>query len=274
MLGKLIKHDMKAAARGVSSIYLAALIAVAAMGICLFANVGVGKFVSSLLLIGVSIAAIIVTIVATLGEFRKSVFGDRGYLTNTLPVKGPALLFSKLLTSMVWITISYLVVFLCFFLVYYYWTGEDPDSMLVMFMDYLPELGVPSIDVLITAFIVIAVKLIFLIVVFVTVVFFALTLSNVRPFSNLGAFGAVLYFFAVFGLVVFLSSRSERLLTTALLIDANNAISLTASAAAVEEMRAAGGAAITLTQVYVEIIAAAVLFVVTAELLDKKVNIK
>ena len=274
MLGRLIKHDMKAAARGVSNIYVAAFIAVAAMGFCLFADVGVGKFVASGVLIVISFAAIIVTIVATLGEFRKSVFGDRGYLTNTLPVKGPVMLLSKLITSLTWITISYLVVFLCFGLVYYYWTGESADSVVMFAMDYLPEMGVPAKDVLIRALILIAVKGIVLIIVFVMEVFFALTLANVRPFSNLGGFGSVLYFFTAFGIVTFLSSRLERVFNTAVIINADLSIALTTDVALIQNATATGGASVTLTQVYIEIIAAVLLFVVTAELLDKKINVK
>lgn len=274
MLGKLIKNDMRAAARGVSNVYLAAMIAIAAMGICLFADVGVGKVIASILLILVSIATIIVTIVATLGEFRRGMFGDRGYLTHTLPVKGPTALFSKLVTSFCWIVISYLLVFFCAWLAYYYWMGESSDSLVYMIAEMLPELGMPEKSVLLETLVFIAIKGVFLIVVFITEVFFALTLANVRPFSALGGFGSVLYFFASFGLVVFLSSRAEKLFMTAVLVNADRSLTFTTDPAAIAAIRSAGGASVTLTQVYVEIVAAVLLFIVTAELIDKKINIK
>ncbi len=274
MLGKLIKNDMKAAARGVSNVYLAAFIAMAAMGICLFADLGVGKIIASILLVLVSFATIIVTIIATVGEFRGSMFGDRGYLTNTLPVKGPTMLFSKLLTSFCWIIISYLLVFFCFWLDYYYWMGETSDSFATMLAEMLPSIGAPNIGVLLRALVFIAIKGVFLIIVFIAEIYFAMTLAHVRPFSALGGFGAVIYFFAVFGLVIFLSSRAEHLFTTAVLINEDLSMSFTASSEAVDAIRFSGGASVTLTQVYVEIIAAVLLFIGTGELIDRKINIK
>lgn len=274
MLGKLIKNDMKSAARGVSNIYIAMAVVIAVMGASLFFDMNAGKAFSSLALISVSLIAIVVTIAATLGDFRKTVFGDRGYLTNTLPVKGPALLFSKWLTSMVWITISYLLVFFCMWLVYYYWTGEDANSSLTMFLQVLPEVGLPTADILLKTIALIAVKGILLITVFVLEVFFAVTLSNVSPFHKLGGVAPVLYFFGIFGIITFCSSRLERVFTSALLINADGQIVFSADQAVIDSIRMTGGASVTLTQIYVQAIAALLLFVITAELLDRKVNIK
>lgn len=274
MLGKLIKHDMQSMFRGVSNIYVAAMIAVAAMGICLFADVGVGKTISSLALMAVSIAAIIVTIMATLGDFKKTMFGDRGYLTHTLPVKGPSLLLAKWLTSMFWITISYAVVFLCLWLIYYYWTGESSSAALTYILQSLPDVGLPTQDILVKTIILIAIKGLFLLCVFVMEVFFVLTLANVRPFDAAGSVGPVLYFFVVFGLVTICSSRLEDVFKSALLIHADGSISLSADIATINSIQAAGGASVTLTQIYFQVVVAILLFIVTAELLDKKVNIK
>lgn len=274
MLGKLIKNDMKSAARGVSNIYIAAFIVIAAMGICLFADLGIGKIVSSLALIGISIAAIVVTVMSTLGDFKKTMFGDRGYLTNTLPVKGPMTLLSKWITSMVWITISYIIVFLSMGLVYYYWTGEDSSSALSMIVQSLPSVGLPAEEILIKTVILIAVKGIFLLSVFVIEVFFAITLTNVRGFDRLGNVGVIIYFFIVYGLMTFCSSRLESVFKSAVLINADGSVALSASIDAIETVKFSGGGAVTLTQIYFQIIVAVILFIITAELIDRKVNIK
>ena len=274
MLGKLIKNDMKSMARGVSNIYIAAFIAIGAMGVCLFFDVGVGKTISSLVLLAVSIAAIVVTLMATIGEFRKSMFGDRGYLTHTLPVKAPTLLFSKWLTCIFWITVSYAVVFLCLWLIYYYWTGESSTEALIYILQSLPDVGLPAEDIMVKTVLLIAVKILLLLWVFVLEVFFVITLANVRPFDAAGSVGPILYFFVVFGLLTFCSSRLERVFKSALLVHADGSLSLTADAALIDSVRFAGGASVTLTQIYFQVVVAVLLFIVTAELLEKKINLK
>ena len=274
MLGKLINNDMKSMARGVSNIYIAAFIAVGVMGICLFFDVGVGKFVSSLVLLAISIAAIVVTIMATMGEFRKSMFGDRGYLTQTLPVKAPTLLFSKWLTCAFWITVSYAVVFLCLWLIYYYWNGESSTQALTYILQSLPDVGLPAQDILVKTVLLISLKILLLLWIFILEVFFVMTLANVRPFDAVGSAGPVIYFFVVFGLVTFCSSRLERVFKSALLIHADGAVTLTADEALIDSVRFAGGASVTLTQIYFQIVVAVLLFIITAELLEKKVNVK
>lgn len=274
MLGKLIKNDMKSAFHGVANIYIAMAVVIAVMGVSLFFDMNIGKAFSSLALISVSLIAIVVTVAATLGDFRKTVFGDRGYLTNTLPVKGPSLLLSKWITSMVWITVSYILVFFCMWLVYYYWTGEDANSTLAMFMQMLPEVGLPAQDILVKTILLIAVKGIILLTVFVLEVFFAITLSNIRPFQKLGSVGPVLFFFVIFGLFTFCSSRIEDVFISALLIQSDGSILFSMDQELIDSIRYSGGASVTLTQLYFQIIAAILLFIVTAELLDKKTNIR
>lgn len=274
MLGKLIKNDMKSAARGVSNIYVAAFIVIATMGISLFADLGIGKVVSSVALIGVSIAAIIVTVMTTFGDFKKTMYGDRGYLTHTLPVKGPLTLLSKWITSMVWITLSYLIVFLCMGLVYYYWTGEDSSSAMSMFLQMLPEVGLPTEDILMKTLIFIAIKGIILLSVFVMEVFLAVTLTNIRGFDRLGSVGGILYFFVIYGILTFCSSKLEDIFTSALIINSEGAISFSTNLSVIDSVRYSGGAAVTLTQIYFQVIVAVLLFVLTAELVDKKINVK
>ena len=59
MIGKLIKHDLKAGARRMGNIYLAALIASGAMIVSAFIESGLLRFLSSMVVVVVAFVAVI-----------------------------------------------------------------------------------------------------------------------------------------------------------------------------------------------------------------------
>lgn len=54
----------------------------------------------------------LITILALCSHFNKTMYGDQGYLTHTLPVKKGSLLASKYIVAIVWCIASLLVIFL------------------------------------------------------------------------------------------------------------------------------------------------------------------
>lgn len=69
----------------------------------------------SLFSIILMIACPLVTYVIVIMRFYKSCYGDEGYLTQTLPVSGKQIYFSKLLVAFCWCLLSILLVFLLLF---------------------------------------------------------------------------------------------------------------------------------------------------------------
>lgn len=120
MLGKLLKNEIKATARLFLPIYLAVLL----FG---FINRFINPFdvanasnsftlqtvlrtFSMLLYIGLIIGVLVMTFVIMIQRFYKNLLGDEGYLMFTLPVKTWQHIVSKLLVSMLWFTLSFLIV--------------------------------------------------------------------------------------------------------------------------------------------------------------------
>lgn len=278
MLGKLIKNDIKSASRSVGYIYMALLIAIGIMGLSLLFDFGVGETFASGALIGISFIAIIFTFIAVFLDFRKTMFGDRGYLTNTLPVSSTSLLFSKTVTSMLWIFISYAVFIGVILGVSAYNLEKElpvgEDFSVSLLLEMFPTLGMPSIEVIRTFFLLNAVKIFFFILVVVLIIFLSVTLSMVRPFQSLGVFGAIITFFILVILVSAAGGGLEGLIDMRILVNSDASLGFTTNMANMAAFEEGGGMSVQMTPLFLQMFLSIFLFLVTSELLEKKVNIK
>ena len=113
MLGKLIKYEMRACARYFIPIFIAILLVFAGNGFTLknFGNSDGDLFsvIMMVLLIAIISIFIFLSLYVTVKRFASSVFGDEGYLTNTLPVNTTQIIFSKAITIVIYSFISGLV---------------------------------------------------------------------------------------------------------------------------------------------------------------------
>lgn len=136
MLGKLIKHDFKSLSRLLLPTMIAILGATILASLAIRFNLGnsaaalgnspwaqVLTVISSLLtavMVMAIIAAFILVLFVIYQHFYKNFMTSQGYLTFTLPTTANCLLWSKLITAMLWLAISAVVGFLCinlFFLI-------------------------------------------------------------------------------------------------------------------------------------------------------------
>ena len=195
MLGKLIKNDLKFGAHSVSLVYLSALIASAVMGISLLADLERVKYFSSIAFIICAFAIVIVTIITIIQSVSRTMYGNQGYLTHTLPVKTGALVFSKWFSAFFWVFLSLLFLYASIVFMYFYISGESAFQMIksILLSDELSMLI--NEKVLRDVAIIEAVRLVIMVGVFSMYVIFGITLSNVRPFSALGNIGTVIYSF-------------------------------------------------------------------------------
>lgn len=132
MLGKLIKHDFKSLSRILFPTELAIIGAtiIATAGIKLTMTINYNSFsdeswasllqfltgmISGFMILGIVVAFFFVTFVIFY-RFYKNFMCSEGYLTFTLPVSTAKLLWSKLITAVLWLVISALVGFLCLFI--------------------------------------------------------------------------------------------------------------------------------------------------------------
>lgn len=107
MLGKLLKHELKATGRTFLPLYLAIIIVSFLNGLLVVptsSNDSFGTFSVILIIILVALytALGVLTLVVTVQRFNKNLLGDEGYLMFTLPVSPKKLVLSKTIVSVIW----------------------------------------------------------------------------------------------------------------------------------------------------------------------------
>ena len=275
MIGKLIKHDLKAGARRMGNIYLAALIASGAMIVSAFIESGLLRFLSSMVVVVVAFVAVIMTFASVIFGANKSLFGREGYLTQTLPVKTSALIFSKWFTSSIWLLVSYAFVIVAFISVFIYWTSENQEGAQIYDMIYsvLQTFGVGAETVYQKSLAIQAVIGLFNMSIFVMYILFAITLSNIRPFHKLGTFGFIIYLAVIVFVIQGISYGLESLCDITLIIE-QSGMSMTVSQSAIRQAEMTGASVIGFTGVYFKTIVTVFLYILTVQLTENKINLK
>ena len=275
MIGKLIKHDLKAGARRMGNIYLAALIASGAMIVSAFIESGLLRFLSSMVVVVVAFVAVIMTFASVIFGANKSLFGREGYLTQTLPVKTSALIFSKWFTSSIWLLVSYAFVIVAFISVFIYWTSENQEGAQIYDMIYsvLQTFGVGAETVYQKSLAIQAVIGLFNMSIFVMYILFAITLSNIRPFHKLGTFGVIIYLAVIVFVIQGISYGLESLCDVTLIIE-QSGMSMTVSQSAIRQAEMTGASVIGFTGVYFKTIVTVFLYTLTVQLTENKINLK
>lgn len=273
MLGKLMKHEFKSSAHSVMNIYIAAAVAIAAMLLSYAVKVTWVGIVGSIALIIIGLVCVVVTLVAVVTNFNRTLYGAEGYLSYTLPVKSGALLAAKAIVSFIWVLLSYLFMMATFFIVFAYIQssiGEEVGGMVEMLMS---TVGLPSMKAIGKALAVTAVGMFIQIAVFVAAVFFAVTMSNIRPFQRFGIFTALAVFFLIYIVMQILLYVATTYIPLTVVIDGAGKIivSLTTSMAATGAQQ---GMVIGIAGFVIEILIAAGLFAGTNALMKTKVNLK
>lgn len=132
MLGKLLKHEFRATGRTMLPIYGAVLV------LAVLANISgrlmdraAGSFLHILFgliiaafVIGI-IAAVIMTAVLMIKRFYTNYLKDEGYLMHTLPVSVHALVWSKMIVSVVWFAATFVMIWLVILLTVFIQSGTN-----------------------------------------------------------------------------------------------------------------------------------------------------
>lgn len=298
MLGKLTKNSFKANFNSISNVYLAMGI----MGIVIFvlylfdwskmgeSGVWIGLGAKALVDTALCITAVIGTIMTLVGvvsEFNRNMFGNEGHLTMTLPVRSSTLLLSKWISGSFWIIVSYLILCVCTigsvidisrYVLSVVNGYEEFSSISTLITEGLESIlsaaGVkmPSLQVLLSLMSIYAFDGAVRIVVFVLLMYFAITLSHCRPFHKLGKFGKIVYFFVGLFAVSTFAKMITNLVKIYLLISETN-YSFTLSEAEVALAWDMGFAAYSVTNLYCTAIAAVFVFLITTVLIDRHVNV-
>lgn len=176
MLGKLLKHEFKATGRIIPLIYLG-MAAFFLLG--LFAKLAKIDFLrgtTSVFLVIGGVACIIVTYVVIISRYHKNLFGNEGYLTQTLPVSKASILASKAIAAFVWLILSMVFMALSFLGMFYLLDLKDiwnelsklltQDLKDIIFRTVIFGFGAMFIQLLL----------------FISEIYFAITLANTKLF--------------------------------------------------------------------------------------------
>lgn len=202
MLGKLIKHEFIQTSKRLTALYASAGAAMLLLMLAyLTKNMRVEALATfSLILIG--FASIIMTYVMVIKNFNDSLYGSQGYLTFTLPVRSRDILFSKYLVSFIWVILSYIVMALGFVIIFVFFSAQATDNgiigMLTGLTQSLSELGeIPSASLVKKALALNLIEKGIKYFSYVAFIFFALTISNTRPFQGSPLLFGTIIMFAV-----------------------------------------------------------------------------
>ena len=111
MLGNLLKYEFKATGRILLPLY-GAILLVALVGGLALDKIAVSDWAAvifSLVYFGLFVSLIVLTIVLIIQRFSNNLLKDEGYLMFTLPVSTHSLIWSKLISSVVWCIVGSIV---------------------------------------------------------------------------------------------------------------------------------------------------------------------
>ena len=298
MLGKLTKNSFKANMHSVSNVYLAmGIIGIIMLGLLFIdwtawgdTGIGVGlviKIVASAALCITAAIGIIMTITGIVGEYQRNMFGNEGHLTMALPVRSSTLLLAKWISGSFWVVLSYLVLCLCAFGSFVYVVKHSIDIVqgndmyysvyelvieMIGQLCYSAGIATPSMSVIFSLASLYAFDGAVRLIVFVLLTFFAITISNCRPFHKSGKFGKILYFFCGFSCVSVFSSIITKFVKIYIIVS-DTAYTFTLSPAEVAAAWDLGFGAYSVTNLYCTAIASVFVFLITTVLIDRHVNV-
>lgn len=276
MLGKLIKHDIISTGRIMGIIYAIVAGISAVILISHYANKGqmtVGQSLGVVALFLISMCMFILTTVIVLTDFQKSLYGDRGYLTFTLPVKSQSILASKLIVSTLW----YVVALAAFFGSIYTFivviknevVSNEYGALVDMFSMYT---GITwySLTALITINII---KYFIMFAYFTMAVFFAISIANTRRFQQHYLLWTIIFAIPIVGITYKIGSLIEKNIVFSVGI-VNNTIKFVASNSAYQSIIALNGKTVDISSIFIYAAFGIGLFFATHYIMSKKVNIK
>ncbi|MBR5410326.1 MAG: hypothetical protein IK104_06960 [Clostridia bacterium] len=296
MLGKLIKHAFKAHARAVWGAYVAIGVVGAVMVILMlinwqnFGETGMGaglvvKGIAALVLCLTAFVGLILTFVSVTREFRRSMVGKEGELTMALPVRASSLLFSKWLSGSFWVCLSYTALCLCFFGSFLYIlrhtlgaVQEDVNltTLLTQFSSLLVStfgLKVTDIGVILNIITMWAVYGGVTLITIVMIFFFAIILGHCRPFHRAGVLGRILYFFGAVLLAGGFAALVNSLMPIYFVVTPEYFTLTMSTQEAAMAVAYKGYGVFSATGAYCWGFFGVIVFLVTAVLIDRKVNV-
>lgn len=191
MFRQLVKHELIATRRLVPFIWLATAVIAAIHLIANQIDIQWLAVTSMIFMIILAIGQVIMTYAVVVMRYYKNLYGDEGYLTHTLPVKAGSLLGSKVLTSFIWLMLSYLVAGAVLIVVLAAMNSQRDLSLIQMYRELRAAIGFTDSQALRIAGLIIlfiAYSLLFQL----SQLFFAMSFGSQAAFHRLGLAGPII----------------------------------------------------------------------------------
>lgn len=268
---KLLKHDFISTGRIMGVIYAI----MAGITVFIFATKDVKEGALSLIgvvaLIITSLCLLVLTAVVVMMDFQKTLYGDQGYLTFTLPVKSWKTLASKVIVSGGWFVVALAAILSSMWVAFssakeYF--GEDYE----MFTELIETLIGKNVNSMIAMAVVRLLLLFIEFCFFALVIFFTNTLSNTRYFQKHSILWTILLFIPIFFITYKISEiANEYLVFSIFFVEGKPEFVMDS---AVFSQYVYQYSHIDLAEVIVYVLLGAALFFATHRLMSRKVNIK
>jgi hypothetical protein len=225
------------------------------------------------LLLLVSLCLFVLTVVFVLTDFQKTLYGEQGYLTFTLPVKSWMILASKVIVSAVWFVVALAALLASLWVTVIVLKEKVLGDNYDLIMGMLEQIS--TVNVASTIFsIVIRIILYFIQFAFFTItVFFTSTVANTRHFQKKPIFWTIVFFVPIAGVATkFAEFINDKIVFSLFFIDGK--MSLITDNLQYARLMANGNSPVDIASIFVYLILGAGIFFATHFIMSKKVNIR
>ena len=265
---QLVKNDFLASARVIPLFYLIEIVAIAAF------YIGQKMENSKVLIIGFVVSLVVAFLLVFVSFFfvvydcQKSLFGQQGYLSFTLPVNSRQLLGSKLIVYGFWMLVSFADFILVLDLLGKFADreyGEMIDTasgLLTMFADF------PSKAQIIAYAVYFIIEFFALVLSFIIMIYFAIAASHMRKFQKANIIWSVLIFIATGIIYVVVINLLEKYLGVYLVLGDDKSFTFNFGDPTTP------GTQLTLMPFLFMVLQDVAYFFLTAHIMHKRINIK
>ncbi len=277
MMLKLLKNDFISTGRIMGVIYVIVAGISAGTLISHYLKSGedmtVAEAMGIALLLVVSLCLFVLTVVFVLSDFQKSLYGEQGYLTFTLPVKSWMILASKVIVASVWFVVALVALLASMWVTLVVLKEEILGENYDLIMGMLEQIS--TVNIASTIFsIVIRVILYFIQFAFFTItVFFTSTVANTRHFQKKPIFWTIVFFVPIAGVTTkFAEFINSKIVFSLFFIDGK--LSLVTDNLEYLRLQANGNTPVDIASIFVYLLLGAGVFFATHYIMSKKVNIR
>ena len=150
MLGKLMKYEIKATSRTFLPLYFVLLVSALInrlLGPLTQDSIRIPNIISMSLYVIILIGMFVMTFIVMISRFYKNLLSDEGYLMFTLPVKTWQHISGKLIISVIWITISFIMAIASIFIIATREVTLSDISMSIKILwELITEIGTINLD--------------------------------------------------------------------------------------------------------------------------------